>query len=122
MNRIAAIATIIVCLLAGSALAQDDSTRYIFGLPVSEDDTARQFPANDKRPHNRLTPVDISALPKSLRNVLENEAQYKGWRDSTIYFQRNTGLYLVPIKYDEGVKVYGLSENGDPVTYDDVAR
>ena len=101
------------------ALAQHDSTRYIFGLPVSEDDTA-QVPTDDFEPKNRLTAVAPDQLPEKLREELESKEQYKGWEDSTVYFQNNTGLYLVPIKTDESVKLFGLTENGQPVTYNEI--
>jgi hypothetical protein len=109
-------------LLSGATAvcAQEDSTRYIFGLPVSEDDTASQVVANDLEPKNRYTPVSANDLPEKLRNVLQKKEQYRGWQDSTIYLERNTGLYIVPIKYDEGVKLFGFSENGHPVTYNEI--
>ena len=122
MNRIFAIAATLICLSAGKVLAQDDSTRYIFGLPVSEDDTARQFPVRDLAPKNTRTPVNASALPQSLLEILDREPQYEGWRDSTVYFDKNTGLYLVPVRYEQDVRIFGLNENGRPVTYDDVSR
>lgn len=103
-----------------AVFSQADSTRYINGLPVSEDDTVQQFPQADLGPKNKLTAVPVNKLPSRLLEVLESEDQYKGWQDSTIYFEKNTGLYLVPVKYKEGVKIFGLSENGDPVTFDEI--
>jgi hypothetical protein len=102
--------------------AQDDSTRYIHGLPVSEDDTATQFPRRDFQPQNKILPLPPYRLPDEVREALKTEEQYKGWRDTVIYFEENTGLYLVPIKYSEGVKIFGLNENGNPVTYDEVRK
>ena len=105
---------------ATAVCAQEDSTRYIFGLPVTEDDTAGQVVTNDLEPKNRYTPVPANDLPEKLRNVLQNEEQYRGWQDSTVYLERNTGLYLVPVKYDEGVKLFGFNANGHPVTYNEI--
>lgn len=105
---------------ATAVCAQEDSTRYIFGLPVSEDDTVRQVVTQDLEPKNRYTPVSVDKLPEKLRDALQKGEQYKGWQDSTIYFEENTGLYLVPIKYEEGVKLFGLSPNGQPVTYNEI--
>lgn len=104
------------------AYGQDDSTRYIHGLPVSEDDTARQFPPRDLQPQNKILPMPPYRLPEEVQEALKTEEQYKGWRDTVIYFQENTGLYLVPIKYSEGVKIFGLNENGNAVTYDEVRK
>ena len=101
--------------------SQEDSTLYINGLPVSEDDTARQVPHSDLEPKNDLTVVTEHALPDKLRTVLENETQYRGWRDTSIYLQKNTGIYLVPIKTEKSVKIFGLNESGNPVTFSEVS-
>lgn len=122
MRRSIVITAAIIWLISAKTFAQNDSTRYINGLPVSEDDTARQFlDKTDLEPKNSLGPVSISQLPQKLRDALEKGDQYDGWKDSTIYFEKNTGLYHVPVKYSEGVKIFGLNENGDPVTFREVS-
>lgn len=109
----------LIFLSATCVFAQSDSTRYINGLPVSEDDTA-QVAKTDLDPKNTLTAVAPDELPDKLREVLDKDDQYKGWQDSTVYFQENTGLYLVPVRYEEGVKLFGLSERGHPVTFNEI--
>ena len=109
-------------LCAVNVFAQDDSTRYIFGLPVNDDDSVGRFPDSDRAPVNVIIPVAAHELPGSLREVLEAEDQYEGWQDSTVYLQKNTGIYLVPIRNDKRVKIFGLNEKGDPVTYDETAH
>jgi hypothetical protein len=104
-----------------NAFCQNDSTRYINGLPVTEDDTVRQFPQQDLGTKNKLIAVEVNDLPPKLLNVLKKQKHYQGWQDSTIYFEKNTGLYYVPIKYEEGVKIFGLNENGDPVSFREIA-
>lgn len=104
------------------ALSQDDSTRYINGLPVTEDDTVAQFPPTDLSPKTNLLPVPADALPPALVRTLNQEKQYRGWNDTTVYFNSNTKLYLVHVKTDEGVKIFGLNERGRPVTFDQVDR
>ena len=99
-----------------------DSTRYINGLPVSEDDTTQQFLKDrDLEPKNRLTVVPADQLPVKLRDELDSDEQYAGWRDSSVYFDANTEIYHVPVKYAEGVKIFGMKENGDPVTFREVS-
>lgn len=107
-----------ITLGVASVFSQDDSSRYIFGLPVDAD-TVQDFPNHDFRPENDARPVPVYALPAEVRESL-NEPQYEGWQDSTVYFQENTGLYLVPVKYANGIKIFGLNANGEPVTYDEV--
>lgn len=111
----------VVMLCTAAAFSQDDSTRYIFGIPVDANDTVPDFPDVDFEPVNDLRPVAPYALPVEVREALKDPL-YAGWQDSTIYFQKNTGLYLVPVKYEHGIKTFGLTAHGKPVTYEDVAR
>jgi hypothetical protein len=116
------ILSIAAFILLGSLplFSQADSTKYINGLPVSEDDTARFDPDLDLEPHNRVVRVPADRLPEKLREVLEEEAIYRGWQDTIVYYQKNTGLYIVPIRYREGIKIFGVTENGKPVTFSEV--
>lgn len=122
MKRTFCVAAALLLLGVFPALGQDDSTRYIHGIPVSDDDTVRNFPQRDRDPHNRHRPLSVSDLPSGLRKILDEEPQYDGWRDSTVYYEVNTGLYIVPVKYDGGIKIFGLQEDGNAVTYSDEAQ
>lgn len=110
-------------ILAGAPLfAQDDSTVYRFGLPVSDDDTTGQFLQSDRIPRNEWKAVPVKDLPEKVLEAIREEEQYEGWRDSTVYFEKNTGLYLVPVERDDGLRIYGLNENGNPVTFDMISE
>lgn len=109
-----------IILSVASVFSQDDSTRYIFGIPV-EADSVQDFPDQDFRPENQARPVPVNALPAEVRESL-NAPQYQGWQDSTVYFQENTGLYIVPVRYEKGIRIFGLNAKGEPVTYDEVDR
>ena len=109
-------------LAAGPLFAQNDSTVYRFGLPISEDDTAGQFLQSDRIPRNEWKAVPVRDLPEEVLEAITEEDQYKGWRDSTVYFDKNTGLYLVPVEREDGVRIYGLNENGNPVTFDIISE
>lgn len=122
MKTVFCIAAALVLLGNFPAFGQDDSTRYIHGIPVSDDDTVRNFPQRDRQPDNRYRPLSVAELPSGLLKVLDEEPQYDGWRDSTVYFEVNTDLYIVPVKYDGGVKIFGLQEDGNAVTYSDVSQ
>lgn len=122
MKRTICIAAALLLLGVIPVFGQDDSTRYIHGLPVSDDDTVRNFPQRDRQPNNRYRPLSVSELPSELRKVLDEEPQYEGWRDSTVYFEKNTDLYIVPVKYEGGIKIFGLQEDGNAMTYSDVSK
>jgi hypothetical protein len=113
------IVVLLFCARAGRA--QDDSTRYINGLPVTADDSIAATPPEDRPPFNRLIPVAGSKLPRQLLAVLEKESQYEGWRDTTIYLDQNTHLYIVPLRRSDGIRIFGLNKRGDPVTFREVA-
>jgi hypothetical protein len=122
MAKILVCTAAFVLAISEVVFSQDDSTRYINGLPVTEDDTVRQFPQDDLEPKTVLMPMQNTDLPPRLLRVLETEAQYRGWQDSIIYLEKNTGLYQIPVKYPGGVKIFGLNKNGDPVTFRDVGK
>lgn len=102
--------------------AQGDSTVYRFGLPVSDDDTARQFLQRDMEPRNELTAVPVKNLPREVLEALDSEDQFEGWRDSIVYYQENTGRYVVPVKADDGIRIYGVNKNGKAVTFDMISE
>jgi hypothetical protein len=109
-------------LLAGAAsFAQNDSTRYINGLPVTEDDTARAFPQQDLEPKTHLRVVSPDKLPEKLLKTLQDEEQYLGWSDTTVYYDENIDLYLVHVKREDGVQIYGMTDKGKPVTFNQVS-
>lgn len=110
---------LLLCLTV--ARGQEDSTRYINGLPVTADDSVSEVPPADQWPYNKLTPVKSAALPAGVRHTLENNSQYQGWQDTTIYHDRQAGLYMVPLRDKDGIRIYGLNKNGDPVTFSEVA-
>lgn len=114
------IVILLLCSIAG--LAQDDSTRYINGLPVTGDDSLSVTPTEDRPPYNKLIAVPMNKLPKRLRTSLEKESQYEGWQDTTIYRDKNTGLYIVPLRRSDGIRIFGLNKRGDPVTFREVTR
>jgi hypothetical protein len=109
-------------LFAVELVAQNDSTEYRFGLPVGEDDTTSNFPPGDIAPENRMIAVPVNQLPEKVLKALTSEEQYDGWRDTTVYLEKNTGLYHVPVKTQDGIRIFGLNKDGHPVTFDVVTE
>ena len=116
---------LIIAAMMGSGSAvvysQDDSTRYIFGLPVTED-TVEQFLGRDLIPKENLQPVPFHKLPVKVRETLTTEDHYHGGLDSTIFFDKNTRLYIVYVETAEGMQIFGLNENGKPVTFNAISN
>ena len=122
MRKVNIIIAAFFLLNSAPVFAQADSTRYINGLPVSEDDTATHIQQTDVDPDNRQIAISANDLPPRLREVLDSQDTYKGWQDTTVYYQKNTGLYILPLKDGESVRIFGLTENGDPVSFSEVSR
>jgi hypothetical protein len=96
-----------------------DSTEYVFGLPVTNDDTtSRRFP--DQPPKDVLEKVWDVDIPKRLHKALDQENLFKGWRKYGVYRDKNTGLYIIYIRDRNSTQVYGLNDKGKPVTYNEV--
>lgn len=119
MDKVILIIAALLLFGSGSLMGQADSTKYINGMPVSQDDTATHVKQMDVEPYNRHIAVAPGDLPKKLLRTL-NEEKYRGWQDTVIYYQKNTGIYIVPVKYSEGVKIFGLTERGEPVSFSEV--
>jgi hypothetical protein len=122
MRKICLVIATFALLKLTPVFAQNDSTRYINGLPVSEDDTAAHIQQRDVQPAKREVAVAAKDLPAQLREALDSGETYQGWRDTTIYFQRNTGLYILPLRTRESIRIFGLTESGKPVTFSEVTR
>ncbi len=122
MNTIRLIIAAFLSLSAIAVYSQADSTRYINGLPVPENDTVTNSSPPDLPPANRMVPMEVNQLPAGVLEALQREEQYEGWQDTTIYHDTNAGLYLVPLRYKDGIKIFGLNDKGDPLTYNEVIR
>lgn len=108
------------CGIIASAFAQDDdSTLYINGIPVY-DDSVQFFPQIDYLPKENHVMVNPDRLPKKLKKRLKKGDQYSGWEKSPVYLDTNTKLYLITIKGNDSIRIYGLNENGIPMTYDEI--
>lgn len=98
--------------------AQQDSTEYAYGIPVTEDDTATNFPSTDFYPPRNLKKLIPPELPRRVLKALTHEFQYKGWERGELFYDRNTENYLVQIPRNNDIYVYTLSAEGKPVSVD----
>ncbi len=115
------VAALVTCVISARA-QESDSTVYRFGLPVSDDDTAEQFLQYDRIPRNEWTAIPVKDLPSEVLEAITEGKQYEGWRDSTVYYEKNTGHYLVPVESEGDIIIYGLNEDGEPVTVDAISK
>ena len=95
-----------------------DSTEYVFGLPVTNDDTVYRRPA-DHAPKDILVRIPNSDLPKQLRATLNEDEIFKGWEQRGVFRDKNTDLFIVYIKKNDGTRMYGLNRKGKVVTFNE---
>lgn len=113
---------ILTCIWLFSAVsgrAQGDSVRYYYGLPVTGEDSVIETETPDRPPYRRITTVPVDELPGELVKALDERPIYEGWRDTIVYFDQNSKLYVVPIPYDQGIRIFRLNARGKPVAFDD---
>jgi hypothetical protein len=122
MIRELLVAAILVFTCVVHAIAQDDSTQYINGIPVTEQDSVDNPPPADLFPKENHQLVPRQKLPKKLLEALTEKSQFNGWEKTGVYLDTNTGLYIVTIPLDRGRKVFGLDKKGKTVTYDEVSE
>jgi hypothetical protein len=116
------IALFILCTSVSLTQAQRDSTRYEYGLPVTEDDTATDFPSTDLYPPTNYQQLNAAQLPRRVLRALRKQHQYRGWEQGVLYFDHNTKIYLVEVPRGNDNYVFGLNENGKPVSVDIYTR
>lgn len=107
-----------MAVLCSNVFGQSDSTQYENGLPVTNDDTVRNFPSTDYYPFEKFRKLDVAELPKKVAHALKHESQYNGWERGNIYFDVNTQLYLIQIPRNEDAYVYGVNADGKSVSFD----
>jgi hypothetical protein len=105
-----------------SAAQQQDSTIYVNGIPVSEDDTVANFPQTDFFPKENHRRVGTEKIPSKLRKALDTKPQFRKWEQTGVYFDTNTKLYIVKVPLENGYRIFGLDADGKPVTFDEVSE
>jgi hypothetical protein len=100
-----------------TCFSQSDSTQYINGLPVNEDDTVQNFPQGDRYPHNHYRKVNASDLPGKLKTALDKNEAFRGWEQSAVYFDDNNDLYYIRVRSGADLKVIGVNKRGKAVNY-----
>lgn len=110
---------LLASVVSFAQIDSDTSTVYRYGLPISEDDTVTNFPGFDFKPFNEYKKVSFDALPKELREELNENSRFSGWRDSLLYFDDVNNRYFVTIPVDSTVQIFGFNKRGNVITFDE---
>ena len=110
----------LVALSTATAFAQSDTTEFVYGIPVTEEDSVENIPFPDLEPVDNYRKLSKSDLPSGLSNSLDRKEEFKGWEKRGVYLDRNTGLYIVTIPFGDAFRIFGLDKDGKGVTYKEV--
>jgi hypothetical protein len=102
-----------------AASAQHDSTQYVYGIPVTGNDTTEHVALPDLEPRDNYRRIENIDLPAGLGRELKDPL-YKGWEKKGVFLDVNTKLYIVRVPTPNGYRVFGLDSNGKGVTYHEV--
>jgi hypothetical protein len=117
---------LLTVMLVKTAEAQVDSSQHAPGKkpPVTEGPSrTKQSPsqADQFRKEDRII-VEREKLPDVLRRTLNESDRYKGWQNSTIYFDRSVKQYILHLGEANTTRTYRFDEDGKPVNQEDVIR
>ena len=59
--------------------------------------------------------IALEELPDPVRETLESDPRYVGWRDATIFHEQNKDEYLVEVSKDGKTTTYRLDKDGKPI-------
>jgi hypothetical protein len=121
MEKAIIIALLLFTAPAIAVVAQSDSTQYVYGIPVTDEDSVENIPFPDLEPIDNYRKLDRSDLPSGLVKALETNDQFKGWEKRAVYLDKNTDLYIVTIPFGDAFRVFGLDKNGKGVTYKEIS-
>jgi hypothetical protein len=116
------IVSFFLLMFCSTVNAQQDSTVYHQGIPVSDDDTVQNFPQYDYFPKQDSENIRYDLLPQKVQRQLKHNTNYAGWDQFPVYFNRHTDIYTIRIKQGSDTTVIGLNKNGKPVTFGESSR
>jgi hypothetical protein len=104
---------ILVASLSPLCAQQDDDTiRYVHGLPETGEDT---LGTSKTPPSHNLVPVSVQQVPPALHETLDSDRLFLNWRNEEILFDKNTGLYWIRFHRAGVIRSYGIARNGTVV-------
>lgn len=59
--------------------------------------------------------IALEEVPDPVRESLESDARYAGWRDATIFHEQNKDEYLVEVSKDGKSTTYRFDKDGKPI-------
>ncbi len=111
--------SLLICLFLVSIVSEaqeDDTIRFIQGLPEAGTDSSLYDDAGFDNPPPHFRKVTINDIPAELVNELENNELFSGWRRRIIWQDQKSGLYWIHFADDSVVRSYGFTEEGNTVS------
>ena len=76
----------------------------------------------DLPPFQEMILMSKDTIPTRLRKTLQDNPLYSGWEGAPLYFDKNTDLYMLYMKNEKAITVYGFSEKGKAITYNSYSK
>jgi hypothetical protein len=116
MKKIASLFLSVCCLCFAAAVYSQSPAPESDTLkdPVKQGDPAPENPPpiNYKADQVRIMSQDI---PAAIRQTLESNPEYEGWKKATIYKNRANSLYTVEFKEADKTRIFRFDKSGKPV-------
>jgi len=106
----------------GVVFAQNDSLDFYMGLPVIHDDTVSQTSVPDMVPMDQYIRLSPDSLPKRVVETLAHDDIFKGWQKASLYYDKNTKLYVIHLASGNSIRTYRFNADGEPVAYSETSK
>lgn len=105
-------------LVASTVIAQDDdSIRFVQGVPMVGEDSAQTVPQGDSAPYDNVESLAPGKLPAAVQKALNESELFSGWRSKArVEFDNNTKMYWIHFSASGKVRSYAFNSKGDPVS------
>lgn len=101
-----------LCFLTVDSAAQDDDTiRYVEGLPITGEDTVTSDQKKTGPSNNHVT-ITREQVPPGLLKTLAENTLFINWESEEILFDRNTDLYWIHFQDSAAIRSYAFAEDG----------
>lgn len=102
--------------VAASLAQEDDTIQFIQGLPEAGTDSSLYDDVRLDDPPAHFRKVDPAGIPAELREELEQNSLFQGWRERPVWLDEKTGLYWIDLAEGGDVRSYGLDSEGQTVS------
>ena len=103
------LAAMVFVFLGQVSFAQTDSANAT--PPSPEPPGTQQHPAAENQKEDRVE-IPKEKLPSAMLEELDNNPRYEGWEEGNVFYERNTGQFIVHVKRDNTTQTFRFDKEG----------